>query len=100
MSCDHELDSEYLTTTDSAIVDLRGAGEAFCAGADLDVVAAFVVIINGDRGYSLGYDRDGDGWVVVESFEDGGDFAGVTDRLQEWMGDDWEEFAEAAVESE
>ncbi len=28
MSCDHELDSEYLTTTDSAVVDIRGAGEA------------------------------------------------------------------------
>ncbi|EMA21644.1 MULTISPECIES: hypothetical protein [Haloarcula] len=67
---------------------------------DLDVVAAFVVIIDGDRGYSLGYDRDGDGWVVVESFEDGEDFAGVTDRLQEWMGDDWAEFEEAAVEPE
>lgn len=26
MSCDHELDSEYLTTTDSAVVDIRGAG--------------------------------------------------------------------------
>ena len=26
MVCDHELDSEYLTTTDSAITDIRGAG--------------------------------------------------------------------------
>ena len=27
MACEHELDSEYLTTTDSAVVDIRGAGE-------------------------------------------------------------------------
>lgn len=27
MACDHELDSEYLTTTDSTITDIRGAGE-------------------------------------------------------------------------
>ncbi|MBP1988074.1 hypothetical protein [Halolamina salifodinae] len=27
MACDHELDSEYLTTTDSAITDIRGTGE-------------------------------------------------------------------------
>lgn len=27
MACDHELDSEYLTTTDSAVIDIRGAGE-------------------------------------------------------------------------
>ena len=67
---------------------------------DLDVVAAFVVIIDGERGYSLGYDRDGEGWVVVESFADGQDFAGVTERLQEWMGDDWAEFEDPAVEPE
>lgn len=29
MSCDHELDGEYLTTTDAAVTDLRGQGEAF-----------------------------------------------------------------------
>ena len=34
MSCDHELDSEYLTTTDSAVVDVRGAG----ADLRIDVV--------------------------------------------------------------
>ncbi len=34
MSCDHELDSEYLTTTDSAVVDIRGAG----ADLRIDVV--------------------------------------------------------------
>lgn len=27
MACDHELDSEYLTSTDSAVVDIRDAGE-------------------------------------------------------------------------
>ncbi|AEN05410.1 hypothetical protein [Halolamina sp.] len=27
MRCGHELDSEYRTTTDSAIVDIRGVGE-------------------------------------------------------------------------
>lgn len=27
MGCEHELDSEYLTTTDSAVVDIRGAGD-------------------------------------------------------------------------
>jgi hypothetical protein len=27
MACEHELDSEYLTTTDSAITDIRGAGD-------------------------------------------------------------------------
>ncbi|MFB6220025.1 MAG: hypothetical protein ABEH90_01180 [Halolamina sp.] len=34
MSCDHELDSEYLTTTDSTVVDIRGAGEDL----EIDVV--------------------------------------------------------------
>lgn len=29
MACEHELDSEYLTTTDSAITDIRGAGDGF-----------------------------------------------------------------------
>ncbi|WP_424004166.1 hypothetical protein ACOZ4I_06455 [Haloarcula salina] len=67
---------------------------------DLDVVAAFVVIIDGERGYSLGFDRDDAGWVVVESFDDGEDFAGVTDRLQEWLGDDWEDFEQGTAEPE
>lgn len=29
MSCDHELDGEYLTTSDAAINDVYGAGEEF-----------------------------------------------------------------------
>jgi len=27
MACAHELDSEYLTTIDSAVTDIRGTGE-------------------------------------------------------------------------
>lgn len=27
MACDHTLDGEYLTKTDSAILDIRGAGD-------------------------------------------------------------------------
>jgi hypothetical protein len=29
MSCDHSLDGEYLTTSDAAVVDLYGEGDAF-----------------------------------------------------------------------
>lgn len=29
MGCDHELDGEYLTTTDAAVTDLHGTGEGF-----------------------------------------------------------------------
>lgn len=29
MACAHELDSEYLTPTDSAVTDIRGSGEDF-----------------------------------------------------------------------
>lgn len=29
MSCDHELDGEYLTTTDAAVTDLHGEGDEF-----------------------------------------------------------------------
>ncbi|WP_053948732.1 hypothetical protein [Halolamina sediminis] len=28
MACAHELDSEYLTTTDSTVTEIRGAGES------------------------------------------------------------------------
>ncbi|GGN89620.1 MULTISPECIES: hypothetical protein [Haloarcula] len=65
---------------------------------DLDIVTAFVVIVEGERGYSLGFDRPGEQWVLVEQFEDGDDFAGVTDRLREWMGDDWDDVDEGTVE--
>ena len=97
------LPDRPLSTGEIAALEAQHDGYGFAPVGffpDLDVVAAFVVIIDGDRGYSLGYDRDGDGWAVVESFEDGEDFAGVTDRLQGWMGDDWAEFEAAAVEPE
>lgn len=65
---------------------------------ELDVVTAFVVIVDGDHGYSLGFDRRDERWVLVEQFEDGDDFAGVTDRLREWVGEDWDDVDEDTVE--
>ncbi|WP_254278667.1 hypothetical protein [Haloarcula marina] len=58
---------------------------------DRDIVVAFVVIVGGERGHSLGFDTDAEQWVVVESFEDGDDFSAVTERLRSWVGDDWDE---------
>lgn len=67
---------------------------------DRDIVTAFVVTVDETRGYSLGFDRDADTWVVVEEFESGEDFAGVTERLRSWVGDDWGADAETTVELE
>ncbi|WP_225334280.1 hypothetical protein [Halomicrobium urmianum] len=64
---------------------------------DLGIVPAFVVIVGDERGYSLGFDRDDERWVVVESFDEGDAFADVTDRLRDWVGDDWEDVDQETV---
>lgn len=64
---------------------------------ELDIVPAFVVIVADERGHSLGFDREDERWVVVESFDEEAAFADVTDRLREWVGDDWDDVDQETV---